>query len=1082
MFEGFLEKIKKIGRGIKERVSFGLDLVETDLRNLKREIGERLSFGKTLAKQDIEDFKKSFKILKENFIPSFTEGTTFDLGGTFKRLRNITKEVGSAFKENRPELFFKAVGGELAGLVGGLRAGMYGITKLSKFFRSAPLIRTLTKKPIRLWKFKIDPGTALETGLTFGTFESMFATPLKLVSNAIVPRPEEAEENKERVSLLKKFLGETVSGTAIGFFPVIGGGLKFVPKRTIKTPLRLKEIVKYLEKPWTEIEDFKKEFKKLSEIYTKLESVETLPVYKKRLLKDMVNLKKMILTTEVPEVKEELQKTLYSLKEKVLTEKRVKLEKLFDDASKKFGKFSEEELAKRIKKASPKELNELLPEAYNRMRDYFRKIEEIDFRLAQNISDEERLLLETQKNNLASKITRWRGLLAGTKKEWGLEGRIFQEEPDLMFADLMRLSPDQRKEILWQETERLLGEKILQKEIKKGRTVEDILREELDNIFTRTGGNWVGIGHYLKQLNKYRMTLGDKLTAMMKGSLCSALPTHQVNFITTGLSTFTRAFIVHPVATLLRVPFALFSKEQRQLLKGALPYYGGLSYGILKGTRDALNVLIRGYSEQDVKRFFARMAEKWGVREIPPMPARIDMLFNMVFRFLRANDIFFHDALSFSKGAQLAFGETEEKTILDTIKKAIYRMQNDANIIRRADEYGAEGVFAKQPKGLTRWIQRMKMEAGPLGRYIGETLIPFTTVIDNLWNQGFIHYTPLNFVRAVVKRDRLDFFEEISKAIIGTGVLASGAVLYKTGHLILSPPKDKTQRDYFYAQKFQPYSLRIPTEEGVLIVPLSRLEPFVYPLMIGGMIAQAIEEGKISQEEAETVIGVLAREMGKFMADRSYIEGLGRIYDLAFGYALPEMVIPELFQTAVLTWMPMSSFMRMTARLLDPTVKVPNETIGQKVKEMLPGLSREVPARLDIFGNEIERVAGPLGAVFPFAPTYQRHDLVRDELIRLGELVGYPTQPDLVSDEEFRAYCIVYGHELYERLADLMMSGMYWEMSDEERGKAIRRIKRQVREDVREMYFPHWSALKDIEEDIKKKTRYLKLYREEYLK
>lgn len=127
---------------------------------------------------------------------------------------------------------------------------------------------------------------------------------------------------------------------------------------------------------------------------------------------------------------------------------------------------------------------------------------------------------------------------------------------------------------------------------------------------------------------------------------------------------------------------------------------------------------------------------------------------------------------------------------------------------------------------------------------------------------------------------------------------------------------------------------------------------------------------------------------------------------------------------------------------------------ASRIMSRVPGLSDNLPAKVDVWGNDItgEGGAGP-DILSPLWVSNERNDPVTAEMLRLNARFGRMEKTVdgvRLSPEQYNQYQRVAGQYIYADLADAMADPQWEEMDDEERLKWVDAIKSDARAAARE--------------------------------
>ena len=158
------------------------------------------------------------------------------------------------------------------------------------------------------------------------------------------------------------------------------------------------------------------------------------------------------------------------------------------------------------------------------------------------------------------------------------------------------------------------------------------------------------------------------------------------------------------------------------------------------------------------------------------------------------------------------------------------------------------------------------------------------------------------------------------------------------------------------------------------------------------------------------------------------------------------------------TWLiPYSGLLASVAQTTDEFYRKPSKELiagfGERAMTRLPGLSKMVPARQDIFGDPAKRRGGPVArGLLPFAITKQDKDIVPRELLRLSEegaVISFPG--DRLSDtikmepDEYRDFLYDQGQDIKKTLGKLYRLPGYHRLPLEMRVKMTRKAAEESR-------------------------------------
>lgn len=253
----------------------------------------------------------------------------------------------------------------------------------------------------------------------------------------------------------------------------------------------------------------------------------------------------------------------------------------------------------------------------------------------------------------------------------------------------------------------------------------------------------------------------------------------------------------------------------------------------------------------------------------------------------------------------------------------------------------------------------------------------------------------------------------LAKLSTGSAAMTFGAYLSGQGILTGGGPSDNKMRKA-WLEKYQPYSINMKQLLGEARFkelgldkewyPYGRLEPIGTLL---GIAADVVEFRQWAPREMadEASPALTARAVGAVMmnlSEKTYLTGLA---SLAAAYQDPERYGESFVARTAGSMMPFSSIVRDIESAIDPTRRItkrdPSETnplVGEfyavlnEYKSRTPGLSNDLPPRLNFWGEEVKQYEGPwVNAFNAFAPKKDKAQPIDDELIRLRYPIAEPS-------------------------------------------------------------------------------------------
>lgn len=484
----------------------------------------------------------------------------------------------------------------------------------------------------------------------------------------------------------------------------------------------------------------------------------------------------------------------------------------------------------------------------------------------------------------------------------------------------------------------------------KEKVLRDIIKIGADAKEVLDAGNKVDWNDAKQITDFYRKfkpaTLADKLDEYRYTNMLSSPNTH----INNAFSNFLQTAVLAPIEKSVRggVSFAeakLTGKEQEYFARQGVDYAKGYWKALPEATENFFKTLkgIDGLKKPDVD-------------FIPTSTSKARQIYTLPLQALEASDQFFRTLV---KGGEMESLKAEGITGAKATKMA--EQAADYRTFRQA--FDPEGKLG-QNKVLQVWdkwnsaVNNLRNVPG------GKYLVPFLQTPTNILKQG-VEYSPLGF--ATVKGSARPA-EQLSKAIIGTGVFTGAYALAESGLTTWDTPTNATERAEFYAAGLQPYSIKI----GDKWVSYSKLGPLAYPIAMASALKWAKDNGA-SEDQLATIGNAMAGTLG-FFADQSYVRGIGDIIDAFRG---DEYKQARGLSNIPAQLIPYRSAMGWIARLVDPVYRkttggtVP-EQIGKSLVSQIPFASKSLEAYQTPFGTDSERQFPMVNAISPFSISQER--------------------------------------------------------------------------------------------------------------
>lgn len=373
------------------------------------------------------------------------------------------------------------------------------------------------------------------------------------------------------------------------------------------------------------------------------------------------------------------------------------------------------------------------------------------------------------------------------------------------------------------------------------------------------------------------------------------------------------------------------------------------------------------------------------------------------------------------------------------------------------------------------------MESVPgIGRPLSQSVIPFLQAPGNIAAR-MVDYSPIKATKGIADMisgaNANDLnkvrkgIEEFSKGATGSGMIVLGMKLKQSGLITGDYSEDKDQRNFEKQHGFKPYALHV----GDKYYTYDWAQPFAEPMIIGTLLQEAIDNSDQYDSDILKYFGKEGTTAGKLIGGtKEGVEAtvnswfnaspLQGIANLMKGDYSGEANIAKNIKDATISDFASSfipSLVNATTKSVDPTIRNtydPSNTFGTFLNEQaakIPGLSDNLPAKYDTWGNEM-KYADSKGESFarkfivPGDYGKDSDDPIDQEINSLFESTSdnrvFPmTAPNKVdgvtlNNKEVSAYQEDMGKRSREIVESLMDSDYYNDLEDNEKAETLNTI------------------------------------------
>jgi hypothetical protein len=427
--------------------------------------------------------------------------------------------------------------------------------------------------------------------------------------------------------------------------------------------------------------------------------------------------------------------------------------------------------------------------------------------------------------------------------------------------------------------------------------------------------------------------------------------------------------------------------------------------------------------------------------------------------------------------------------------------------LRKAQQEGATGkaltarvqqLLTEKPEWLTDAAVKQarhelyKDELGPVAKNLLKArdadptgilgfMFPFVEIPVNYAKANF-GYSPLGFLKLATKEGRTGPVGSINTARAAIGSAAAAYFAYKAanGELTGAVPKDAGEKDAFFRQGKRPWSINV----GGKWVNIGFLGPFG---LTAGAVASAHDAYQKNQkfDTAEIVkqatVGVL-----QGMNQQTFLQGVNNLSNALNGDLT---AVQNAASSMLQGFIPLSGFWRSVTAVTDTKDRKP-ENVFEQIEANLPGLSKNVPSRLNALGEESD------SSRLRFMQVYDRNVKNPDIEKELARMEVTPKPPDTtlrlgshqydLSRDQQRELTVMLGDARKQALRQLFSnqvpvtvgkgetraSGTYNTFTDEQKQAAIKNVLDDAYQAARDEFV---NRINSRNEAVKEKPKRAKL-------
>ena len=524
--------------------------------------------------------------------------------------------------------------------------------------------------------------------------------------------------------------------------------------------------------------------------------------------------------------------------------------------------------------------------------------------------------------------------------------------------------------------------------------------------------------------NMQKAKLSDKVFEVWVNGLLSGPQTHVVNTVSNAIMLADKVAMTG-VAALIEAPKALVGK-QRSVYLGEVPaQIFGILRGLPEGVRKGLyawknEITMGGVSKLEMRIPQAIKGKKGKVVRIP---GRGLIAFDELFKSMLYSADIHSMAYKIATRAKLK-GKAKATEVARLITNPSKVMMD------RATGEMLRGTFQQELGKTGKAIQTFRTSI-PGVRYI----IPFLRVSINIPKAG-LKRTPLNIPRIIWLASKGKLTGEalsIEIARAGVGSLTAMVIydMATKGQITGAAPTEIAERDAFYAEGKQPYSIKV----GDKYYSYGRLEPVSTVFGIAADAYQVFDRTK--KDEKNKIASSLIKAVTENLTNKTFMRGVSTAMNaVSDPERSGQYFIESLAGTAVPTGV------AQVAKAVDPTLRE-TQTIIEHIKSRIPGISKQLPPKVDRRGKEVVREGG--FAANLLSPVWVSTDVTDDidrELRRLEIFPGRMGKQTVRKGEKippmpYARMLKEAGPRVFTALGNLLRSEGYPNLSDTQKKKLI---------------------------------------------
>jgi hypothetical protein len=226
----------------------------------------------------------------------------------------------------------------------------------------------------------------------------------------------------------------------------------------------------------------------------------------------------------------------------------------------------------------------------------------------------------------------------------------------------------------------------------------------------------------------------------------------------------------------------------------------------------------------------------------------------------------------------------------------------------------------------------------------------------------------------------------LARMATGTSVMLMALDYADSGLISGAGPKDAGEREAMIRQGWQPYSIKV----GDRWHSYNRTDPFGAMLGFSADTAGAIRGGELNEDDVDEWQEALAMSItavSQVAVNKTYLRGVSDFIEVMSD---PKRYGEGYVNNLIASFVPFTALSGAIERGVDPTVRDAT-TPWQAIQAKVAGLSEKLPARRNLWGEEIRAESG-LGKAYDFFSPVQSREIkpspIDMEIMRLAPVAG----------------------------------------------------------------------------------------------